>query len=192
MKIWWLLLGCASAFGQNLQITTEPSKKPAQQVLEETSLIAGGAFGAVVFEQLTSSGQLKLNGTTVNQKLRVDGSLLTQGAHLNAVEVRGEANFKNTIFAQAVQIIGSLRAEKSTFQDKLTVSGIKALLIGSKLNAVHVVKDPSFRGHQVLELRQRTTIDGPIVFESGKGEVHCHPGCYVLGSITGGKLIKKN
>jgi len=40
-------------------------------------------------------------------------------------------------------------------------------------------------------LKQRTVVDGPIVFESGKGEVHVYAGSQVLGTVTGGKVVKK-
>jgi hypothetical protein len=72
------------------------------------------------------------------------------------------------------------------------LSGLKATFIGSQVASLNMLKEDSYRGHQVIELKQKTIVDGPIVFESGKGEVHCYPGSYVLGPITGGKIIRKN
>jgi hypothetical protein len=182
----------AALFGERVEIREESSKKMPLTEEGDKDLTSGGAFGAIIFSNLTSSGLLKLNGTTVKNKLHVNGSLLTQAAHLNAVEVFGEANFKNTIISSAIQVIGSLRAEKSTFKGPLTLRGFKATFLGSEVGSINIVKEPAFKGHQVIELKQKTIVDGPIVFEAGGGEIHCYPGSYVLGTISGGKLIKKN
>jgi len=190
-KLALIVLSCA-VFGQEIQIKTQPGKTKAPIEESNKELVSGGAFGAMIFDNLTSSGLLKLNGTTVKSKLHVDGSLLTQAANLNTVEVSGEANFKNSVIAQAIQVIGSLRAEKTTFKGPITLTGFKASFFGSKLDSLKILKEANFRGHQVIELKQKTIVDGPIVFEAGGGEVHCYPGSYVVGSITGGKLIKKN
>jgi hypothetical protein len=187
----FLLLAFSPLFG-NLQIREQRPKKQSQVIELDQELMGGGAFGAVIFNNLTSSGLLKLTGTTVKHKLHVEGSLLTQAALLNAVEVVGEANLKNTNIAQAMQVVGTLRAEKSTFKGPLTLDGVKVSFIGSQIASLNVLKDSSFKGHQIIELKQKTLVDGPIVFEGGNGEVHCYPGSYVLGLITGGKLIKKN
>jgi hypothetical protein len=187
------ILSCSTIlFSQNIKITSEPSGKGLPIEEGDKVLASGGAFGAAIFDNLTSNGILKLNGTTVKNTLHVDGSLLTQGASLNAVEVCGEANFKNTIIAQAIQVIGSLRAEKCTFKGHLSLTSIRATFLGSQIGSIHVSKESNCKGHQIIELKQKTSVDGPIVFESGKGEVHSYPGSYVSGPITGGKLIKKN
>lgn len=187
-----LILAASSLFGQDMQIREQGPKKSLPTIEADKELTGGGAFGAVIFDNLTSNGLLKLTGTTVKNKLHVDGSLLTQAAHLNAVEVVGEANLKNTNVAQAMQVVGTLRAEKSTFKGALTVDGLKASFMGSQVASLNIIKDTSFKGHQVIELKHKTVVDGPIVFEGGNGEVHCYPGSYVVGLITGGKLIKKN
>jgi hypothetical protein len=181
-----------SLFGQGIKITTEPTKKALPIEEGDKTLAAGGAFGDVIFDHLTSNGLLKLNGTTVKEMLQVNGTLLTQGAQLNDVEVFGEANLKNSTVANALRVVGTLRAEKSNLKGPLTLTGVKATFIGSQIESIHVVKEPSCKGHQIIELKQKTMVNGPIVFDAGKGEVHCYPGSYVFSPITGGKLIKKN
>ena len=182
-----------SIYGEGgVRITTEPLKKNKMIEEGDKTLGAGGSFGIVTFENLTTKGLLKLNGTTVKQTLYVNGSLLTQGANLHNVEVLGEANFKNTIIEEKTHVMGSLRAEKSLFKDHLTIHGVKALFIACQIGSIKVLKEPSFKGSQVLELKQKTIVDGPIVFEAGKGEIHCYPGSYVLGIVTGAKIVRKN
>lgn len=170
--------------------TTTRKEKPVQEADEV--LPAGGSIGAAIYENLTSNmGQLKLNGTTVKQKLYVEGSLFTQSAHLGSVVVYGEANLKNSTVSSTLEAIGYLKAEGTTFQGPLTLGGIKAAFTNSKIPSIVFRKEDSFKGKQVIELKHRTIVDGSIIFESAKGEVHCYPGCQVLGTISGGKLIKK-
>lgn len=199
MKLNWFLIALSlcygfSAFaeGQGIEIREEPSRRAAPSEEGDKTLASGGSFGAVNFDNLVSNGILKLTGTSVKQALQVSGSLLTQAANLNTVEVLGEANLKNTVITQAMKVIGFLRAEKSVFKGPLTIGGFKATFIGSQVASLKILPESNCKGHQIIELRQKTTVDGPIVFDSGKGEVHCYPGCYVLGTISGGKLIKKN
>lgn len=182
----------AFASNQGIEIREEPTRKEAPSEEGDRTLSAGGSFGSVIFDNLVSNGILKLTGTCVKNGLQVNGSLLTQAANLNSVEVHGEANLKNTIISEAMKVIGFLRAEKTTFKGPLTIGGFKANFISSQIASIKVLKESNCKGHQIIELRQKTTVDGPIIFESGKGEVHCYPGCYVLGAISGGKLIKKN
>lgn len=171
---------------------TAPRKEQSQTPITDEILAAGGSIGAVVYENLTSNmGQLKLSGTTVRQRLRVEGSLFTQSAQLGIVEVYGEANLKNSTVSSSFESVGYVKAEKTTFQGPVTLGGIKAVFSHSKIPSIVFRKDGSFKGKQVIELKHKTIVDGPIVFESGKGEVHCYPGCQVLGPIKGGKLMKK-
>ena len=77
------------------------------------------------------------------------------------------------------------------FQKNITLLTQKAVFTASKLEGITVRKDGACKGKQVLELKQGTIVNGPIVFESGKGEVVIYPGSQVLGSVTGGKIVRK-
>ncbi|MEN9655082.1 MAG: hypothetical protein RL235_1194, partial [Chlamydiota bacterium] len=48
----------------------------------------------------------------------------------------------------------------------------------------------SFKGKQIIELRQGTKVTGPITFESGKGEVQLYPGATVKEVIGGGVVYR--
>lgn len=166
--------------------------KKEEKLADPIQQLAGvHSLGAQTFEKIISSGLLKLNRTTITQTLRVEGSLVAQSAHLNTLDVMGEATISDSIVAGTAAVTGSLRTQGTTFEGPLTLSGQKTSFSGSKLAAVTVRKDASFKGKQILELKQRTLAEGPIVFESGKGEVHVYPGSQVIGKVTGGKVVRK-
>ncbi len=152
-------------------------------------LCSGGAVGKETIEELHCSGVLKLNGTTINL-LSIAGSLVTTSAHLGAITVRGEANLRNSKVTAPCTIYGYLRAQDSTFEDHLTLGAHKAVFTASHLASITVQKEEGFKAKQIIELKQGSTVSGPIHFESGKGEVHSY-NSKVTGPITGGKLIKK-
>ena len=159
----------------------------------ESALSAGGSAGYEVFENLRSSGVLKLNGTTVKNLLVVQGCLIAQEGKFGAIEAMGEVNLTNSLVSSASTIGGYLRAQGTTFKSPLTLSVYKAVFTSSKiLGNITVQRQEAFKGKQVIELKQGSVVEGPIVFESGKGEVHLYPGAKVYSSIEGGKLIRKN
>ena len=168
---------------------SEPPEKPAPK-----QIASGGVnnFGSVILESLQTAGLVKLNGTTVTGPLNVVGSLITNGATLNALEVSGEANLSNTTVTQSSSIVGSMQAVRSTFLQSISILTQKAVFTSSRLKSVTFRQDSAFKGKQILELKQGTVVDGPIHFESGKGEVILFPGCQVLGPVTGGKVIRKS
>lgn len=149
----------------------------------------GGAIGKETIEEITCSGVLKLNGTTLNA-LSISGSLVTTSALLGAITVRGEANLRGTKISAPCTIYGYLRAQDTTFEDHLTLGAHKAVFTASHLTSITVQVEEGFKAKQIIELKQGTTVSGPIHFESGKGEVHSY-GAKIHGPITGAKLIKK-
>lgn len=149
-------------------------------------------FGSTTLEALTAAGLVKLSGTSIQNTLHVDGSLIAKDATIGTLEVTGEANLTRTTLHNPTRIFGSLQANHSTFEQLLTIQTQKAVFTATSLNAITVQKDVAFKGKQILELRQGTQVNGPILFESGKGEVLVYPGSLLLGSVTGGKVIKKS
>lgn len=164
--------------------TTPP--KPSQ------STAGINQYGAVDLEDLDAIGLIKLNGTSVANKLRLTGSLISQNAKIGSLDIIGEANLTGTTVKGGGHIMGSIQAVRSTFEKSITILCPKALFTGSHLQGITVQQDTSFKGKQVIELKQGTIINGPIHFESGKGEVIVFPGCQVLGGVTGGKIVRKS
>jgi hypothetical protein len=178
-----LFVLCTSLFA------TENALVPSR----ETVLSIGGASNQETFENLKSAGVLKLNGSTIKNLLEVQGCLIAQAAKLGSLEAMGEVNLTDSVVSQASTITGYLRAQGTTFKGPLTLSLYKAVFTASKIQgAITIQKQEAFKGRQVIELKQGTIVEGPIVFESGKGEVHLYSNSKLYSSIEGGKLIRKN
>lgn len=159
---------------------------------EATKADGGGQYGKVTLESLEGTGLLKLNGTSVTKEVHLVGSLICQNGELGTLDITGEANLTNTTVKHGGSIMGSFQATRSTIQEPITVLTQRAIFTATKLAGITVKQDSGFKGKQILELRQGTLVDGPIHFESGKGEVILYTGSQVLGPVTGGKILKKN
>ena len=174
---------CASLFGEE----TPPLPASREHVLS-----IGGSAGYETFDNLKSAGVLKLSGSTVKHLLEVQGCLIAQAAQLESIDIHGEANLTDTFVSGPSTVTGYLRAQGSTFKSLLTLSTHKAVFTASKLNSITIQRQEAFKGKQIIELKQGTIVEGPIRFESGKGEVHLYPGSKLYAPIEGGKLIRKN
>lgn len=158
---------------------------------EPTKALGGANFGNETHESIDGSGLIKLNGTTVDQEVHVVGSLISQNGEIGSIDVTGQVNLTETTIKHGGSIMGSFQATRSKIEAPITLLSQKTVLTNSKLSGITVKQDSSYKGKQILELRLGTIVDGPIHFESGKGEVLVYPGSQVLGSVTGGKIIKK-
>lgn len=142
-------------------------------------------------ESLEGTGLLKLNGTSVAKEIHLTGSLICQNGEIGSLDIIGEANLTETKILHASTIMGSFQATRCQMEEPLTLLTQRAVFTGVKLTGIEVKRDSAYKGKQIIELRQKTLVDGPIHFESGKGEVLLYTGSQVLGPITGGKIIKK-
>ncbi len=158
---------------------------------EPTKVTGVNQYEAITLDKIDGTGLIKLNGTTVTS-VHLIGSLLSKDAEIGTIDIIGEANFKNCTIKDGGTILGSLQAVRTKFLNSITILSQKAVFTDSRLEGITVQKDTGYKGKQVIELRQGTLINGPVHFESGKGEIIVFPGCQVLGPVTGGKVIKKN
>ena len=184
MKLTHLLL-LITAFTLPL-IADQPAENEQAASLRYSN---GGAIGKETIPELSSTGVLKLNGTTINA-LNISGSLIATSAILGSLAVHGEANLRDTKISSSCTIYGYLRAQDTTFEGPLTLGAHKAVFTSSHLTSITIQIEEGFKAKQIIELKQGSTVSGPIHFDSGKGEVHLY-NSKVTGPITGGKLIKK-
>lgn len=159
---------------------------------EPTKVEGGGQFGKVELESINGTGLIRLNGTTIANDIHLMGSLIAQNGEIGSLDVMGEVNLTGTKVKRGGFIMGSFQASRSTIEEPITILSQKAVFTASKFAGIKVKQDSAYKGKQVIELRQGTLVDGPIHFESGKGEVLVYPGSQVLGPVTGGRIIKKN
>jgi hypothetical protein len=151
----------------------------------------GGQYGKETLESLGGNGLIKLNGTTVTKEIHLNGSLISQNGQIGSLDVLGEVNLTETTVQHGGAITGSIQTVRSTIKEPITILSHKSVFTASKLKGITVKHDGATKGKQTIELRQGTLVDGPIHFESGKGEVLIFTGSQVLGPVTGGKVIKK-
>lgn len=159
---------------------------------KQVQTMGAGSFGNETIDSIETMGLAKLKGTTVLHLVQVSGSLISQDATLGSVSVMGEAHFTNTLIQNGGSVLGYVQAHNSTFEGPLSIRGQKSVFISTKLKAITIQPLDAFKGKQILELRQKTVVDGPITFESGRGEVYLYPGAQVLGPVHGGKIVKKS
>lgn len=180
--IWALAIGAPQGM---------PPAAPAVQ--EQPPLTPGsGKYGKETVSKIDATGPVRLNRTTVNQ-LHLLGSLSAEDAIIGTLDAIGDVNLSHTIVEQPASIEGYLHSNQSRFLQNLTVVLQRAVLINCHLQGGMTVRENlGFRGKQVLELRQKTIIEGPVVFQSGKGEIHLYSGSKVTGPVTGGKVIRKS
>jgi hypothetical protein len=161
-------------------------------IAAEPVKIGSDSYGEVTLESLEVLGSIKLNGTTVSKRLLVTGHLIANSAHLHEIEAEGDVKLKDSNLEAQVCVSGSLQACGSEFCQPLIFTGQKALFSKCKLSGITVRRDAAFKAKQILELKDRTIVDGPVVFEGGNGEVLLYAGSKIHGSVTGGKVTYKN
>ncbi len=157
-----------------------------------TKVAGANNFGSETLDSLQGAGLVKMYGTTVVNLVQVSGSLITKNAQIGSLEITGEANLTGTTVHGGGNVAGSLQMVSSTFNQSLTLTSQKAVFTASHLEGIKVLQDMGYKGKQILELRKGTIVNGPIEFQSGKGEVQVFPGSLVLGEVTGGKIVKKS
>jgi hypothetical protein len=159
---------------------------------EQPRSFGAGNYGKETLEAIQGIGLVKLNGTSITNTVDLIGSLITQNAEIGTLRISGEANLSGTTVHNGGTIEGSVQLVHTTVLKPLSILCQKVVFTASKLDAVTIRQDLGFKGKQILELKQGTLINGPVHFESGKGEIILFPGCKILGPITGAKVVKKS
>ncbi len=149
------------------------------------------AYGAETLESVELLGTLKLNGTTISRILKITGNLISSSATLNEVEATGDVRLIDTTIAKKIQVIGSLNASGSTFEQPLSFLGQRAVFSGCQLPGITIEKDTAFKGKRIIELKNKTQVDGPIQFIGGGGKIILYSGSRVTGAVSGAQIIKK-
>lgn len=147
-------------------------------------------YGTETVATVKTNGCVALNGTKVTQYLQVNGQLKAANAQIEEMHVKGQAALDRCSVSKKSAVCGSLIATLSQFADTLSVSSDKAVFNSCTLNALHIARVANQQGAQIIELRGKTKVNGPITFEAGNGEVIADPGCEIVGDLIGGKVRK--
>lgn len=146
--------------------------------------------GKETLNSLHGYGQVTLEETKILKLLSVKGSLLTKEAHLSTVKINGQAIFLNSHVNETCDVYGVMSAFKSTFAEAVHVTSEKALFQSCKIHSLEVYKTPWSDTIQVVELC-KSTCQGDIRFESGKGRVIVCDKSQIKGKVIGGQILLK-
>ncbi len=76
------------------------------------------------------------------------------------------------------------------FVEELSVSSERVVFNSCDLASLHILRVGEYHDVQIVELRRKIRIDGPITFDSVKGKVIADPDTEMTGKVIGGKIRK--
>lgn len=162
--------------------------------LEKVKAKALEVMGPLNFKDLKVEGDSKIMGPMEGRNgqfstIEIMGPVKVENFISDRLKVKGPVSFKKADIKNDTSIKGPLFAEDSSFQ-KINIATNKAELKDSKSKDIYVYKDDS--NHvQYLELKGKTTIEGNIEFESGKGIVKADKDVVIKGQVKGAELQQK-
>lgn len=164
----------------------------AQGFAEDKSAEATGIIhhGKETMDSLQGNGRVTLEGTTIKNGLKVNGSLFGHKASIGKLDVGGHGHLVKCQVLGKSSVSGFFSAEKTNFKDKLVLTGQKLVLQKCKVGSIHVKKTPWPFQSQVVELSKNSVCKGKITFESGKGRVIVKDKSKILGKVRGAVIEK--
>jgi hypothetical protein len=165
----------------------------AREPLKNATCLYG--YHTYIKETLNSiqaDGTAILEGTQVRGLTRINGILKAKASTLHALQVNGQAELNNCLITNGTSINGFLDADKTEFQQGLSIASQKVILRGSTADSLTIREVKGFTGKQVVYLRNGTVITGPIVFESGNGELWVSLSSKISEDlVSGGQIYRK-
>lgn len=160
--------------------------------------------GELEFKGLTIDNFLKVNGSLKGEKLMCDNLNVNGNADIKKVEAR-EININGLFIGDKIDITGkaifkgSLILKNSEFK-KVDFEGNKVILFDSVINkginfskpkelSWNIFKSTS-NTPQILELRGNSAVYQDVKFDD-KGEIHLYDNSIVNAKIINGKVIQK-
>jgi len=145
-------------------------------------------YGQEVFDTLQVNGNVTLNGTTILQRLEVNGSMTASNVQIGELQVKGQAILTHSVVKDQCTVIGALKGAFSTFEKEITLTSKHSTFDECKITKIQVKKTRAF-ATQTIDLKGKTEVTGPITFESGRGKVNASPDSPIKESqVIGGKL----
>jgi len=154
---------------------------------------AGGnlSYGQEMFDNLKVNGFVTLNGTTIVERLQMNGRLNATNAQIGDLHANGYINlYRCTVKGQST-VKGSLSGFFSTFEQPITLTSANSVFDSCSISSIHVLQK-NHATTQNIELKGDTHLTGSITFEAGNGQVIVPKESPIDESrIVGGKLIKR-
>lgn len=142
-------------------------------------------LGKEVVSNLSTNGNVMLDGTTITDSLKVIGSLKAQHATIGQLEVVGHTALKEVVIKGDATLEGSVKIAHSEFEGALKITSPQIFLADSVLNSLVVGKSET--GSETIYM-SNTVIKGPVTFESGNGKILKKSGSKIIGEIKGAKF----
>lgn len=166
------------------------------QEIEKKSLQRLHQVGPLKFDQMTISEDATVIGPMKGKNgkfktLNVTGSLKCDGLEANSLKVVGLTKLEKAKISGEVDVVGAFEAEKSHFQD-VKITSQEAEFEDSQIKSIAIRKNQGDTTNQpqILKLEGKTTVEGPITFESGIGVVEIGKHVVLKGEVIGGQIKK--
>jgi hypothetical protein len=149
----------------------------------DTSSYGNQSYGKETVNSIQANGSVLLEGTKVLGTVNVNGNLDADEAAIGNLHVNGQVGLTNCLVSNQSVINGSLSAENSKFQGEISISSQKVLLRTCSIDSLKVREVVGYKGVQVVDLRSGTKVAGPLVVDSGNGEVWLSSSSEVNGPV---------
>lgn len=144
-----------------------------------------------IVNSIYENGSVILKSTNVLGSLVVNGSLNAEDSVIRSLQVNGQANLKNCVINSLSTINGSLHADNTQFQQELSVASQKITLKTCSIASLIVRKTDGYEGIQIINLRNGTNVTGPIIVESGNGQIWMSSDSKISGQVSGAQVLGK-
>lgn len=154
-----------------MTLLTVSSVYGAESMYKSNSNYGCQKYGKETLESIQGNGSVILNGTKVSGLVQVNGSLNAEESAINTLQVNGQVGLNNCVITNTAVINGGLNADNTKFQKQLNVASQKIVLRMCTVESLTVKEVSGYTDVQIVDLRSGTTITGPILVESGNGEI---------------------
>ncbi len=144
-----------------------------------------------ILESLDTSGRIMIDDTQILGDFSAKGSVCAQESTIKTVEVIGQLELKNCAIRGTTSIVGCLNADKTLFDDELIAESQKITFRSCSIHSIRIKKVEGYTGIQIVDLKNGTQVFGPIIVESGAGEIWLSSDSEIAGQIEGAKICKK-
>jgi len=149
-------------------------------------------YGKETMDSIQGNGTVILEGTKVLGLVQVNGSLNAEESAMDSLRINGQVELRNCLITNTSSVNGSLTADNTKFQKELSVASQKIILRMCSLKSLTIREVTGFTGAQVVDLRSGTRVSGPIVVESGNGEIWISSNSEIsLDQVSGAQVYKK-
>lgn len=144
----------------------------------------------LVHQGVHSTGIFHIDNGQFESPVKLTGNI--EGSHdiFNAdTAMTGNVTLTSESFKSTSTITGKLSAELTTFSAPLTLNACMAELSQTALQQIQMTKQSNCPDDvEKLYLREKTIVNGNIVFPGGNGQVYLSKNSMINGQVSGGTI----